>query len=355
VGHVEVWAADGGGCPTPIVADVDGDGRQEVLIVGPTSTGGWGAKLLSPLGQPVWETAIPAHLALPGNFAGPGKPGFYLAALIRSKTDPGSNLQSMVVDARDGSILWCNDGSDARIWHHRMGPTPGLPTVGDVNGDGCDDALFVALELCTQLSGRDGSIVGEPLIANTIWHAVEAQGAAWTAYGTQIPVDLDGDGKLEILLAASWGQWGAWRLDRTPLWTVDPTLKYLPRRVAGTGSHPGIGDLDGDGKLEIGVLQDDGTLSCYEAATGALRWEVPGIRPYTDVVTADIDGDGKPEFLVGMTAIKAVAPNRGEVLWTLDIPIASGPIVADIDADGLCEIIITSPDGLIRVFDQAPQ
>ena len=48
------------------------------------------------------------------------------------------------------------------------------------------------------------------------------------------------------------------------------------------------------------------------------KWELSGIKQTTDVVTADIDGDGKPEFLAGLAAFKAIDQTHGRVFgrWT---------------------------------------
>jgi hypothetical protein len=44
---------------------------------------------------------------------------------------------------------------------------------------------------------------------------------------------------------------------------------------------------------------------------------------------------------------------RGEPVWTLDVgaPIECTPVLADIDGDGLLEILTASNDGFLRAWD----
>jgi hypothetical protein len=256
---------------------------------------------------------------------------------------------SFVLDGSDGHILWHNDASSDALRLHTLGPT-GMPTVADVNGDGVDDVLFVALDLCTELDGKGGSFLHAPLIANGIWSQAD-RSSQWTSYGTQLPVDIDGDGKLEVLMCASWGQWGAWTMDRSFIWTFDPGREGHSRR------HPGIADVDGDGRLELGALHDGGHLRCYEASTGDRKWEISGLGSGTDVVTADVDDDGRPEFVTGgelLSAVKAVDDQNGRILWQVPIPGGSlTPTVADVDGDGLCEIVLSCGDGKVRIYKSA--
>jgi hypothetical protein len=354
-----LWAASGTGFPqwypvtfpAALIADVDRDGRQEILVAGDP-----GGRLLDCHGHTIWQTEIPLARAVFGDFNGDGVLDVYAAALVRPAGDDraGARLHSYALDGRDGSILWHNDGAAEAVWHHQMGPTPtwAMPTVCDVNGDGIDDVLFVALDLLIALNGKDGTFIHDPVIANRIWAQQAGKDSRWTAYGTQMPVDLNGDGKLEILLASSWGQWGAWTLDRGLLWTFDPTGRCLARR------HAGVADVDGDGKLEIGVIHDDGVFRCYDAVNGTLRWELPDVRQTSDVVTADVDGDGLPEFVASLAAYKAVDAGHGKVLWEVDAPVSQcPPVVADVDGDGLSEIIVGFLDGTLRVYKadvQAP-
>src|SRR4029079_4471724 len=76
-------------------------------------------------------------------------------------------------------------------------------------------------------------------------------------------------------------------------------------------SSPVLSDLDGDGKLEIivGTIANDNGSGGYAAglavinSNGTLRWSrtVPGSINSTAAV-GDINGDGKPDIVVGMGA-----------------------------------------------------
>jgi outer membrane protein assembly factor BamB len=341
-----VWETEGSGLltcrptpyPTPLIADVDGDGKKEILIVDR------GLALLDSQGRVRWRSPIDALRATFGDFDGDGHLDVYAAARAGRAGSIGVTVQSFALDGRTGKPLWHNDGAAEIVWHHELGPQHRQPTVFDIDGDGRDDVLFVALDLLVELNGRDGSFMKPPVIANEVWKQREGANGQWTAYGTHIPLDLNGDGKIELLLAANWGQWGAWTLDRKLLWTFNPEKAQLSQR------HPGIGDVDGDGKLELGVLHDGGFFRCYDATNGRLKWEIAGVRQATDVVTADVDGDGRPEFLVGLAAFKAVDEHHGRLLWEVEVPAAHAPVVADVDGDGYCEILLGCLDGRVRVF-----
>jgi hypothetical protein len=101
----------------------------------------------------------------------------------------------------------------------------------------------------------------------------------------------------------------------------------------------GMVDVDGDGVMEVGhAVQNSRTFVCRNLWTGATKWtlELPE-PPNAPVVTCDVDGDGKGEFLTGRYCIGTDDRGVGEVRWTA--PISLGwAIVADFDGDGKGEI-----------------
>jgi hypothetical protein len=120
----------------------------------------------------------------------------------------------------------------------------------------------------------------------------------------------------------------------------------------GYGSMPGIGDVNGDGKLE-GLSVQKKVTTCYDMATGTVRWTLPDFAQSSDAVTCDINGDGRDEFVYG-SGNKLVAVNEAEgkanVVWTLDLPAGLGsPAVADVDGDGTAELVSMTRDGWVNV------
>jgi len=66
-----------------------------------------------------------------------------------------------------------------------------------------------------------------------------------------------------------------------------------------SGRMASIADVDGDGVLEVGVGTASGTVICYDAATGRVKWTYDLEAVPSHIVTADIDGCGKHEFIFG--------------------------------------------------------
>ena len=120
----------------------------------------------------------------------------------------------------------------------------------------------------------------------------------------------------------------------------------------------GLGDVDGDGKLEVGFTgceQGQG-LRCLNAATGELKWELPlPGNPRVPLYTADIDGDGKDEFLFAVSA-ELFAVNSeagsGHIVWRAQLPSAPGNLaMADVDGDGKIEILFIGADSVMYCLD----
>jgi outer membrane protein assembly factor BamB len=135
-----------------------------------------------------------------------------------------------------------------------------------------------------------------------------------------------------------------------------------------TSTFP-LADLDGDGKLEVIVTTPDGTsdpdrvialkdtpnqsppvqvMWIYTNPNTYLYTETlarKGFDTYSPVV-ADADGDGKPDviFTTKDGFIRAIKGTTGQQIWefNLDRRTEDGPMLGDLDGDGREEIIITT-------------
>jgi hypothetical protein len=87
------------------------------------------------------------------------------------------------------------------------------------------------------------------------------------------------------------------------------------------------------------ALRNSPVFRCRDLWSGAERWtvELPA-APSGPVLTADVDGDGRGEFLVDRWCIGTDAEGRGEIRWESPVPFGWAA-VADVDGDGLGEIL----------------
>jgi MYXO-CTERM domain-containing protein len=181
-------------------------------------------------------------------------------------------------------------------------------------------------------------------------------------------VDLDGDGKREILYPTSDGVLHAFKGNGTELWTfktryldgLQPTTEdggFVAHYRVGDNAYtrgdidvdlareafppgaPAIGDIDGDGKKEIVFGTYAGTLYALHAADGTpLGGKWPLRLP--DVPSCP-RGTGKP-LPVGTTCMDEQHPLARGAVASLSL--------ADMDKDGKLDVISAAFDGKIYVF-----
>ncbi len=247
-----------------------------------------------------------------------------------------------------------------------------IPALVDWDGDGDLDLLLAnkidPADLSTsrvywfENRGREGLHMRGVLPApfTGVYHLAPAFG------------DLDGDGERDLLLGG-WGPRIAWHRntgrnpDGTPRFTpADSAMVTITR---GSNTTPALGDLDGDGDLDLLIGEASGALNYYrnEGTRTAPRfvlvgdeWEGIDVGRRSSPHLADYDGDGDLDLLVG-SEVDGVVLYRNEGSQTvprfvrddtfrLDAPALAAPVLGDLDGDGQADLVLGGVGGGVRFF-----
>ena len=134
----------------------------------------------------------------------------------------------------------------------------------------------------------------------------------WWVYSSPALGDIDGDGKLEMVVGS--GDLKVYALngeDGSFLWSY--TTDYW------ISSSPALGDIDGDGKLEVVVGSWDNKVYGLNGENGSFLWSyTTGSNVIESPALGDIDGDGKLEVVVGSDDYKVYGMNgeNGSFVWS---------------------------------------
>ena len=122
-------------------------------------------------------------------------------------------------------------------------------------------------------------------------------------------------------------------------------------------SSPALGDLDGDGHLEIAVGSEKGYLYVWDyLGRQVLLGSADEAIKFSSPVIGDIDGDGDREVVIGSDSDGVYAWHRNGIpvdgfpLETSD-DVQSSPTLADLDRDGDIELIVGSNDQRLHIWD----
>jgi TolA-binding protein len=287
-GNVAGWpkSAKGRLMTPPQPADLDGDGRPEVVF-----HEGFGKNLY------VWRGDGTAYNVerkkakpKPREIIGTTDPFTYFVSSIADLD--GDGLQEIVGIGGRGSVYaFKPDGRSLDGFPKRFGAVLGSTApVGDLDGDGRGEIVFVA-DGGTKLYALDGRGRVLPGFPVKVWDRPPAEGRSFPSLA-----NLDGKPGLEIVLG---GRGGA-------LFALDGkgrNLPGFPRTLPAEATGTAVGDVDGDGAMEIisGCL--DGRLYGFHHDGSPVRgFPVRAPAPVPGVpVLADIDGDGDVDLCAGCT------------------------------------------------------
>ena len=336
---------------TPVIWDLDGDGRQELLVGDRVDDNRLRATSMDADTREVhWEYVIPkTHMSgqygspmylTVGRFTGGDSYDVYAYA-----NKPGT--RAMVLRGDDGSVVW--EKTEVLPGTQEFyGPFVGKCSVFDFDDDGADDLIFASPTYLTCISGRDGAVLCNPRATGIIL------ATSWVGYASAVLCPQP-RGRPVIQLIGAWSATGALPMGNGPDWPDALWSVYQDAPEWRTGSEVVFRDEQRPGHWCVVWPDNLGILHCREVETGKerWRWKLGGLTPSPAI--ADVDGDGRDEIVVsggdGKVIVLRDAKDRPEVVWetSLGMP-AGGSIVADVNGDGKSEIVVGAADGVLYVL-----
>ena len=224
------------------------------------------------------------------------------------------------------------------------------PAIADLDADGGLDLIVVSNIVGQNNRVESGAISRLNERGEVVWRFPTSQPiTAGPALG-----DVDRDGLLDLVVCAdkivlclnARGQL-KWRRELTFNADFDPTKADL------TESVPTMADLDGDGKNEVLIGTNDGTLWCFDSK-GKTRWSVKAKSWIVGgVAVADLGFDKGLEVVFGSYDRNLYCLNaQGKLKWREEVGdwISGAPVIGDLENDGSSEIVFSADDGLVRAF-----
>ncbi len=294
---------------TPALADLDGDGFSEVIV---TEMSNAGQKNLVAVNYKKRSTLFRSSVGTCGNFCmpavadidGDGKPEIVAGSSIYSAD--GKLKQALEVNSSfvptlanlvptspgleiivDGQHVLSSSGK--KLWSSNCsGGNHPYSAVADLDKDGTAELV------CT--SAGKMRVVDSTGVEKWVKDIPGSTGSS----GAPNIGDFDGDGKFEIGTAGA-AKYAVFKHSGEILWTQD----IQDKSSSSTGST--VFDFNGDGKVEV-VYNDELKLRIYEGNTGKILWETenPSGTLWEYPIIANIDDTPSVEIVVS-------APGKGGI------------------------------------------
>lgn len=350
-----------------VLADLDGSGTLATLAAESAPEGHARLAALAPDGRERWHHHFPRF---PGAapewniggltmwFAGHFRDPRRCDVLVSLRRSTMHSDETYLLDGRTGEEIWKRT-EGVHISSYTRGFGGAWMAVYDHDGNGLDDAAILYPDGVFVIEGA----TGKPLL--DLDTNKKLLPGVWSFYATPAAADFLANGGHQLLYAANYYTWALLEPDGKVTWRNGPFSGTPP-------VLPGIGDVDGDGRLELlcpGWPHAPGApgadLRCLEAATGAVKWQLPmpgtAFGPMGEFrhpapltpSTADLDGDGRDECLVPIdTALCAFGAARdgksGDLRWQLQFPGTLGPAaILDAGEGRGAEIVLVCADGYL--------
>ncbi len=216
----------------------------------------------------------------------------------------------------DGSVYWSYNNDDTIL---------GPPAVGDINGDGLLEVVFGGDSSDNDFYDAGGHITvlshdGKRMWVKQINQVTQSQ---------PVLVDLDNNGFLDIVIGTGFNFQTpvpsetnyVYALDKDgdaltgwPYHTTDDDTK-----LAGVYASPVLGDLNGDGQMDVVVADGLGKLHAIKA-DGTALWTIQAFseqKLFATPILADLNGDGVQDVVAATaTTVYGFSGTDGSQIFT---------------------------------------
>jgi outer membrane protein assembly factor BamB len=247
-----------------------------------------------------------------------------LMALAVNDLD-GDGWAEIVTGTDEGQVtLWRAEGEPAWTFEVETNWVTGLST-GDLEGDGTKEVFVTAAGILPTnylyVLRADGQLLWSHVVRDELW-------------GVYL-LDLDGDGRQEVLLAAQrpvvLDDYGS----ELAGWPVDPLRTPFVY----------VADLDGSGTDEVTAIGET-DVTILEADGTRRAWPHSLAGPIIAAQTADLDGDGLGEIVIATEETVAVFHEDGRPSWAH--PVGEPPTTVRAE-DGL-GVLVASKGAVVRLM-----
>jgi len=351
--------ATGTGQYSVTTSDLNGDGKPDLIVANSASntvsvlmnTTAPGATTPSFAAQQTFATGTGPFSVTAADLNGDGKPDLIVANYT-------SNTASVLVNTTPPGAT---TPSFAAQQTFATGAGPFSLMAADLNGDGQVDIIVANTGSGTLSVLRNATAAAMSTASLAAQHMFVTDGTYLFAVTT---ADLNGDGKPDLVIAAADSNIVSVLLNTTPPGATIPS--FAAPQALGTGGKSPISvtaaDLTGSGRPDIIVANYDSyTVSVLGNDTGAGATSLffpyqqtfaTGVGPYC-VTVADVNGDGKPDLVVAnedgtvSVLLNTTLPGAAYPSFAAQATFAAGAsptsvTTADVNGDGKPDLIVAN-------------
>lgn len=281
-----------------------------------------------------------AYSVVVGDLDGDGKADLAVA-------NYGSNSVSVFRNTSSNGLV----NYDAKV-DFTTGANPFSVAAGDLDGDGKLDLAVV------NNSSNTVSVFRNTGTSGTISYAAKIDFATGSSPWSVAISDLDGDGKSDLAVAS-------YSSNRVSVFRNTGSIgniSYAPRVDFTTGTFPisvATGDVDGDGKTDLAVANyNSNTVSIFRntSTIGSINYAAKvdfstSSNPYA-LATGDLDGDGKSDLAVlnyfsTSTSVFRNTSSVGIISYASKVDFTTGGrpssvAIGDLDGDGKGDLSVVN-------------